>query len=156
MLKFRFIVTGKFKESYLSAMHDEYVKRLGPYAKMRLVELREERFRVRHAKEEILKKEARQMLALIQPEDYVVVLHERGNEFTSVAFAKKLKEIGQAGQEITFVIGGPLGLDTTVLKRANLQLSLSAMTFPHQVARTLLMEQLYRAITIMKGKQYHY
>ncbi len=166
MLNIHIIAIGKLKEPYWKNAEAEYLKRLSPYAKIEITELKEEAFSSVHEREEIQKKESEKILRLLfsrsgqvlekkDPNDVIVVLHERGKEMTSVDLANYLEQKSQQGNRLTFIIGGPLGLHESVLAKADTQLSLSQLTFPHQMVRTILLEQLYRAVMIGKGK-YHY
>lgn len=147
---------GKLKETYWKETEAEYQKRLKPYAKIKLVELLEEPFRNNDAKEKIKEKEAEKILQHLGEGAVVIALHERGKEYTSVKFSKFLEENSTRGEDIIFVIGGPLGLHESLLKKVALHISLSQFTFPHQMVRTILLEQIYRANTLLHGKQYHY
>ena len=155
----KIIVLGKLKESYWQAACDEYLKRLTPYAKIEIIELKEEPFREKDTRAETQKKEAERVLPYIaegKKKGVVIGLHEGGKEHTSVQLAKFLEEKTGGGAHVMFVIGGPLGFHPNILKQFDTQLSLSSLTFPHQLARVILIEQLYRAVTIINGKQYHY
>jgi 23S rRNA (pseudouridine1915-N3)-methyltransferase len=156
MMNITILTVGKLKESHWANAESEYLKRLKPYAKIQFEELKEEAFRDLSERGEIQKKEAAKILKKIDGVDVVVALHERGKEKTSEEFSSFLEKNSTRGEHIVFIVGGPLGLHSTVLEKANIQLSLSQLTFPHQMVRTILLEQLYRAVTIQKGKQYHY
>lgn len=153
MLNLNIIALGSLKDA---TQVNEYIQRLKPYAKVGLLEIPEEPFREHDDREAIQAKEAKKVLNALSDDSFVIALHERGKEFTSETFAQFLKEKSTHGEKLTFIIGGPLGWHESVLKRANLQLSLSQLTFPHQLVRVILFEQLYRAATIIQGKQYHY
>lgn len=152
----KIITVGKLKEKYWESAEAEYLKRLSPYAKITFVELAEESFKPSDPTEMIQKKEAEKIIKTLEDDSFVIVLHERGKEKTSVEFANFLEQKTSGGTHLTFIVGGPTGLHESILKKADLQLSLSKLTFPHQMVRTILLEQLYRAVTIMKGKVYHY
>ena len=154
MLKIKLIVLGKLKEKYWREAEEEYLKRLGPYARMEIVELKEEAFGSLGDKEKVLRREAEKILSAISREQNVILLHENGTPHTSVEFSAVLRK-ADAGETLVFVIGGPLGLDPALLKKYR-QMSLSHFTFTHQMARVILLEQIYRAATIIKEKQYHY
>ncbi len=156
MIHIRIIAIGKLKESFWKDTEAEYLKRLRPYAKIDIIEVKEEAFREHDKKETIKEKEAQLLTQYISAADMVVALHETGKEMTSIQFATWLDNETNTGKKITFIIGGPLGLDPGLLETIPMQLSLSQYTFPHQMVRTILLEQLYRAITISMGKQYHY
>lgn len=101
-------------------------------------------------------KEGELILKATEPKDYIVLLDERGRQFCSVEFARWLDGRQQAGRQLVFVIGGPYGFSDAVHKRADLKISLSPMTFSHQMVRLIFVEQLYRACTIMRGEPYHH
>lgn len=155
MYNIHIITLGKLKEDYWKQAEAEYLKRLSPYAKIDMTELKEEAFNSEHEREEIQKKEAEKILKAIAPGDIVIALHERGKEMLSTELATTLEQKSQQGARLTFIIGGPLGLHESILAKADIQLSLSQLTFPHQMVRTILLEQLYRSVMIGKGK-YHY
>lgn len=150
------IVNGKYKESFYKEAEQEYVKRLTPYAKIRILELPEEPFRDISEKEKIQKKEAENMEKHLPKDAHIFLLHETGKEMDSIIFSDLLKTKGTKGEKIVFVLGGPLGFHAEFLKKYPAHISLSHFTFPHQMARLILVEQLYRAGTILHEKQYHY
>ena len=150
---------GKLKEKYWQAAEVEYLKRLSTFAKVEIVELKEESFDDKMPAQVIKEKEAQLLKnSLSKFQDaYVVVLDEHGKQFSSVDFSKKLSNLTLDGNSnFVFVIGGPLGLDESVLKMAKLKLSFSSFTFTHQMIRVFLLEQVYRAMMIQAGRQYHY
>ncbi len=153
MLNIKLIAIGKLRDS---AQAEDYLKRLKPYAKIDLLEVPEEPFRDINEREKVKEKEAEKILKLLPNDSFVIALHERGKEYTSEKLAKFLEEKSSHGDLITLIIGGPLGWHQSVLDRANMQLSLSQLTLPHQLVRVVLLEQLYRVATIIHGKQYHY
>ncbi len=153
------IAVGRVKESYLSEGIAEYEKRLRPYAKIRIVEIADERRPARISPAQtaqLLHKEWARILESIPPEGYTIALDISGNQMSSEGLARLLhdQEIGGKGR-VTFVIGGDLGLSADVLARCDERLSLSPMTFPHQMVRLILLEQVYRAFRIMRGEPYH-
>lgn len=158
MQKVHIITLGKLKETYWQEAEAEYLKRLKPYFKIQIHELREESFSEKDKSETIKQKEAEKIKAiLVKIKDAsVVVLDEHGKSFSSVQFAEQIKIIAAGQTNTVFIIGGPLGLDESILKLANLKLSLSALTFTHQMARVFLLEQIYRAAMISAGRKYHY
>ncbi len=156
MINVKIIALGKLKENYWNESEKEYFKRLGPYAKVEILEVNEEPFREGDDPEKIKIKEAEKIKKILPEGGFVIALHERGKEFVSPLFAKFLEEHSTRGEVITFVIGGPLGLHESILNLADIQISLSQLTFPHQMVRTILLEQLYRATTILNKKKYHY
>ncbi len=158
-MQVRIIAVGKIKERFLSEGIAEYEKRLLPYLKLSIVEIAEERRGV-HAsggQEQLVKdREGERVLAAIPDGAYVVALDVRGKEMSSEALAVRMHDWQLAGtNSITVIIGGDLGLSEAVLARAALRLSLSPMTFTHQMVRLILLEQLYRACRINSGEPYH-
>ena len=158
-MQLRVIAVGKIKERFLSEGIAEYGKRLLPYLKLSITEIAEERRGV-HAsasQEQIAKeKEGERILAAIPEGAYVVALDLRGKELSSEVFADRLRDWQLAGTHtVAVIIGGDLGLSDAVLARAAFRLSLSPMTFTHQMARLIFLEQLYRACRINSGEPYH-
>lgn len=153
------ITVGKLKEKYLKAGIEEYTKRLGSYTKINEIEVADEKApeQLSDADMEIVKKkEADRILAKISPDAYVIALAIEGKMKTSEQLAKDIESLMTYGRsKIVFVIGGSLGLHDEVLKRSDEKLSFSKMTFPHQLMKLILVEQVYRAFRIMKGEPYH-
>ncbi len=158
MLKITILTVGKLKERYWAEAEAEYIKRLSSDIQLEFKELKEEAFDKKSNVEIIKEKEAEKIKKVLEKkEGYIVALNGTGKQFSSTNFAKHLVNLtNNQISHIIFVIGGPLGLDKSIVKLADLQLSLSNLTFPHQMVRTILLEQIYRAFTIIKGKQYHY
>ena len=152
MFNIQIITLGKLKETYWKDAEAEYLKRLTPYAKITLTELKEEAFSSVNERENIQKKEAEKILKTAGDHPVIIALHERGKEMTSPELATLLEKKTEQGLPVTFVIGGPLGLHKSILEKAHLQLSLSQLTFPHNMVRTILLEQVYRSVMIGKGK----
>ncbi|MFA7277591.1 MAG: 23S rRNA (pseudouridine(1915)-N(3))-methyltransferase RlmH [Candidatus Gracilibacteria bacterium] len=155
----RIIMLGKLKESFWVEAEKEYLKRLSAFSKIEIVELREEAFSEKDSAENVKKKESEKILKLISSDDFVVALDEHGKQYSSVGFSSELMkwlEQGASRGTLTFAIGGPLGLDESVLRRANAKLSFSQMTFTHQMVRIFLLEQIYRGYMISAGRKYHY
>lgn len=150
---------GKLKEKYWTEAVEEYSKRLSKYCTLLINEIKEERIRDNPSKaEEIAVKEAegRSILRQIKPETYVIALEIKGQELTSEKMAEKINNLALEGKsDITFIIGGSLGLSEEVLKRSDFRLSFSKMTFPHQMMRVILLEQIYRSFKIIKNEPYH-
>ncbi len=148
------LAIGKLKEKYFKQACDEYLKRMSPYAKVNVLELKAVSF-TEKSREKCKKDEGEKILAYLEKQSdcQVIVLDECGKNYTSLDFSDIL---AQVNVKIVFVIGGSLGLDKRVIARADLLLSLSKMTFPHEMVRVFLCEQIYRAITIKIGKTYHY
>lgn len=156
MYHIKIIVIGKLKENYWRDAEKEYVKRLCAYAKLSIHEIPEEPFRSSSERVQVLAKEGEKMIKLISKDAYCIALEMKGKSFSSEFFAELLKDAGERGGIVVFCIGGALGLSDKVLNRANMRCSFSALTFPHQLVRIVLLEQIYRAMTILHGKQYHY
>ncbi len=155
-MNIKIIALGKIKEKFLKDGIDEFLKRLTPYASMEIVELNSIEIKDENLTEKILEKEGEKILSNIKQNSYVITLEISGANFSSEKFAQKLDEISKEGyNEIVFVIGSSCGISKTVSDRADLKLSLSKMTFLHQFARLLLVEQIYRAFKIQKGETYH-
>lgn len=153
MLHINVIVVGKLKEKYWREAEAEYLKRMSSFAKITIHELKEESFGRKDSPDIIKRKEAEKILSALKKKDgLIVILDEHGRQFSSIAFAKQIKP----DEKLIFIIGGPLGLDESVLKLAGIKLSLSPMTFTHQMARVILWEQIYRAMMINSKRRYHY
>lgn len=155
-MKIKIIALGKIKEKFLKEGIDEFLKRITPYASLEIQELSPIEIKDENLIQKVLIQEGEKILANIKPESYVITLEISGTNFSSEEFSQKLGEITNAGyNEIVFVIGSSCGLSKAVSQRADLKLSLSKMTFLHQFARLLLVEQIYRAFKIQKGEIYH-
>jgi len=155
MYKIRIIVLGKFKEKAYQHLENEYVKRLSPFAKVKIVELPEIPYRKNDDINRTKGKEAEKIIKQLPEDGIVLLLEEKGIGRDSVAFAKFIERIGGIGRELVFVIGSGLGLHESLKPYANHTISLSQLTFPHNMARVILEEQIYRACTILAGKEYH-
>ena len=155
-MKVIIVTVGTIKEQYWKNAIDEYIKRLSPYCSVSIKEIKEERFTDVHNKDTILKKEGDRILKVLPDSAKLIALDRVGKKFDSVEFSEKIGEWTQNGQHIVFIIGGPLGLSDDVIAKVHERISLSWMTFTHQMARVFLLEQLYRSVTILKGKTYHY
>ncbi|PAB60162.1 23S rRNA (pseudouridine(1915)-N(3))-methyltransferase RlmH [Anaeromicrobium sediminis] len=153
------ISVGKIKEKFLKAAIDEYSKRLSRYCKLNIIEVPDEKTpdNASEKEEELIKeKEGELILKKIKDRSYVIALDLKGDHLTSEQFAKKLKDLSVQGKsDVTFIIGGSLGIAKEVLKRANYKLCFSKMTFPHQLFRVMLLEQVYRGYRINNGEPYH-
>ncbi len=158
-MKFQIITVGKLKEKYLKDGIAEYLKRLQRYATVEIVEVADEQTPDGASEAEELQikaKEGQRIQKYIKDDTYLIALAIEGRMFTSEQLAEKIEQLGLAGKShITLVIGGSLGLDAGILKRADLLLSFSKLTFPHQLMRLILVEQLYRSYRIIKGEPYH-
>jgi 23S rRNA (pseudouridine1915-N3)-methyltransferase len=152
-MKLRVVTVGKDRSGLYAPAVEEYVKRLARYAKLEVVEVPEAR---RHAGTPRAKdEEGEALLARLGARERVVVLDERGEEATSAAFARRVERWLARGQDVALVIGGADGLADAVKARADETLALSRLTFAHRLARVVLVEQLYRAMTILRGEPYH-
>nr|WP_209437839.1 23S rRNA (pseudouridine(1915)-N(3))-methyltransferase RlmH [Mesobacillus selenatarsenatis] len=153
------VTVGKLKEKYLKQGIEEYLKRLGSYAKVEVIEVPDEKAPEELSETEMVQvkqKEGERILAKIGPDAYVIALAINGKLKSSEELADTLDKLATYGKsKIAFVIGGSLGLSDEVLKRADEQLSFSKMTFPHQLMRLILVEQIYRAYRINRGEPYH-
>ncbi|WP_445478902.1 23S rRNA (pseudouridine(1915)-N(3))-methyltransferase RlmH [Lysinibacillus irui] len=153
------VSVGKLKEKYLKMGIDEYVKRLGGYAKIDVIEVPDEKAPEQLSEAEmdiVKKKEGERILAKISQDAYVIALAINGKMKTSEQMAADIESLMTYGKsKITFVIGGSLGLHEDVLKRADEQQSFGKMTLPHQLMKLVLVEQIYRSFRIMKGEPYH-
>lgn len=155
-MKIKIIALGKIKEKYLKSGIDEFLKRLTPYASISVVELNPIEIKDENLKDKILLDEGEKILSNIKPLDFVITLEIEGQQFSSEDFAHKIKDLTNNGtQEIVFVIGSSCGIGKNVSTRANLKMSMSKMTFLHEFARLILIEQIYRAFKINKGEKYH-
>ena len=158
-MKITLICVGKLKEKYLSLGVDEYAKRLSRYCALDIVELQDEKTpdQASLAMEDIIrKKEGERILKALKEDSYAIALAIEGSMLASEELAEKIESLGVSGQShISFIIGGSLGLSSEVLKRADYRLSFSKMTFPHQLMRMILLEQIYRSYRIMNNQPYH-
>ncbi len=143
------ICVGKLKENYLKEAVNEYLKRINKYTKIELIELND----VNNGN--ILKKEKEEIINYINDKDFIITLEIDGIEMDSISFAKKLDNIFNYNSNITFIIGGSYGLDDEIKAKSNLKLSFSQMTFPHQLFRVILLEQIYRSFKINNNEEYH-
>ena len=158
-MKITCVVVGKIKEKYFTDAIKEYSKRLGRYCKLEILELADEKTPdgASEAEEQAIReKEGERILKTLKDDAYVIALAIEGKMLDSVELSRKIESLGISGtSHIAFVIGGSLGLAPAVMKRADYALSFSRMTFPHQLMRVVLLEQLYRSYRIMKNEPYH-
>jgi 23S rRNA (pseudouridine1915-N3)-methyltransferase len=155
-VKLRLICVGKLAEAWQRTAADDYAGRLSRYFPFEIIELKEEKGGRKGEVAGLLKREGARILDKVPPRAFLIVLDERGKNFTSEALAECLSdEMVHSGRDWCLVVGGPYGFDPVVRQRADLILSLSKMTFTHQMARVLLLEQLYRSCTIIKNEPYH-
>ena len=158
-MKITCVVVGKIKEKYFTDAIKEYSKRLSRYCKLEIVELADEKTPdgASEAEEVAIRgKEGERILKALKDDAYVIALAIEGKMLDSVELSQKIDRLGVSGtSHIAFVIGGSLGLAPAVMKRADYALSFSRMTFPHQLMRVVLLEQLYRSYRILKNEPYH-
>lgn len=156
----RILCIGKIKEKYLQAGIAEFIKRLGPYAKLGITELDEERMPDNPSTQEkakALEREGERLLKQVKDGSVLILLDVAGQNLSSEELARHFAELGVKGQsDITFIIGGAFGISPALQKAATLRLSFSRMTFTHQMVRLLLVEQIYRAFKIIRGEPYHW
>ena len=158
-MKISIVSVGKLKEKYLKQGIQEYLKRLGAYAKVDVIEVADEKAPENMSEAELLevkRKEGERILSQIAPDTYVITLEINGKMLSSEQLAAKMDELATYGKsKIVFVIGGSLGISNDVQKRSDLALSFSKMTFPHQLMRLILLEQVYRGFRINREEPYH-
>lgn len=158
-MKIKIIAVGKIKENYLKEGINEYLVRLSPYAKAEIVEVSDSKVKDNPNESDILKvinEEGERILSKIKSGEYVINLDLNKKEFDSIEFSKFIEsKLVEGGSSITFVIGGSYGLSQKVKDRANYSISLSKMTFLHQMTRLILLEQIYRSFKIINNETYH-
>ena len=158
-MKITLITVGQIKEKYLRDAIGEYSKRLSRYCKLEVVEVADEKTpdnASETVENQIRQKEAERILKHIKDDSYVITLEINGKMLDSPGLAEKIENLGTKGEShLTFVIGGSIGLGEEVLKRSDFGLSFSKMTFPHQLMRVILLEQIYRSFRIINGEPYH-
>lgn len=159
-MKIKIIGVGKIKEKFFRASIDEYLKRMSPYNDVEIIEVNDEPAAENLSQKEVEKVkeiEGDRILAKISDDDYLVSLEILGKQMASEEFAKFIQNemLGGFGRNLVFVIGGSNGLSKAVSQRANYKLSFSKMTFPHQLMRVILLEQIYRAFRIINNHPYH-
>ena len=158
MLSVNIICVGRMKESYLRDAVDEYTKRMRPLCKLSIVELQEERVGENPSSAEIAKTisaESERILQKIGKSDYVIAMCVEGKNLSSEELSAKIEDIQQQSGTVDFIIGGSWGLSDQLKARSDFRLSMGKMTFPHQLFRVMLLEQIYRAFQIAKGTKYH-
>ena len=158
-MKIKVVTVGKLKEKYLKDGIAEYSKRISRFAKLEMIELADEKTPDKASESEnqkILEIEGQRILSKVGDRDFVIALAIEGKTFSSEEFSKQLEEASIKGfSTLTFIIGGSLGLSSSVKNRANLSVSFGRLTLPHQLMRLVLAEQIYRAFTIQQGSPYH-
>ncbi len=156
-MKIRFVTVGKTVEKYLADACSEYEKRIKKYVQFEVVTLRDLKNAGALGFDQVKEQESKLLEPYMTPGSFKIVLDEHGEEYTSVKFAEYVqRKMVSPGKDITFIIGGPYGLHKKILDTADHSLSLSKMTFSHQMVRLIFLEQLYRAFTIMRGEPYHH
>ena len=155
-MKICLLTVGKTDTGWVREGLETYTSRLGRYVRFSVKEIPELKNASSLSKAQVKDKEGSLLLASIGPKDMVILLDEHGKEYTSVEFAREVERFTASGKNIVFVIGGAYGFSDEVYNRSDGKVSLSKMTFPHQMVRTVFTEQLYRAFTIIKGEPYHH
>ena len=158
MLGIRIVCVGKLKEKYWDAACAEYLKRLGGYCSPSIIEVKESRLPANASEADernVIEKEGKDILSRIDSSDYVIALAIKGKELSSEDIARRIADVSFNYSRVVFIIGGSLGLSDDVLKRADMQLSFGKITLPHQLARVVALEQIYRAFKINAGEAYH-
>ena len=159
MLTINVVCIGKIKEKFFKDAIDEYSKRLSKYCKLNILELPDEKIPDKsnqNLENDIKSKECTNMINHIKKDSYIICLDLAGKEISSEEFSKNIENISMQSSQITFVIGGSLGLNREILNLANQKICFSKMTFPHQLIRVFLLEQIFRAFKISKGETYHW
>ena len=158
-MKITILTVGKIKENYLKDAIDEYSKRLSKYCKLEIIEVQDEKTpdNASEVVEDMIRaKEAERLLKHVKEDAFVITLEINGKQLSSEELADKIEKLGVQGtSHIVFIIGGSIGLGKEVLNRSNFALSFSKMTFPHQLMRVILLEQIYRSYRIISGEPYH-
>lgn len=158
-MRISIVAAGRIKEKYLTAGINEFLKRLGPFATVRVVEINEEKMKDNPSeaeKKQTLFREGQRLLKQVPEGSFLFVLDVQGRQVSSEELAEKIQRLGLAGRSsIAFLIGGPFGISGEVRQAADFRLSFSSMTFTHQMIRLLLVEQIYRAFKISRGEKYH-
>ena len=155
-MKTTLILVGKTTNKHITACINDYVERIGHYMPFELITIPELKNTRNLSEEQQKEREGELILKQVQPQDILVLLDEHGQEFRSIEFASWIQKKQQAVRRLVFVIGGPYGFSSAVYQRGNEKISLSKMTFSHQMVRMIFAEQLYRACTIIKGEPYHH
>ncbi|MDG2060165.1 MAG: 23S rRNA (pseudouridine(1915)-N(3))-methyltransferase RlmH [Flavobacteriales bacterium] len=156
-MKIVLVVVGKTNEKYLTEGISDYQKRLNHYTNFEIVEISNIKNAKNFSEKELIKKEGEMILKQINTSDYLVLLDDKGNVFSSPSFAEKLQQWMISGKKrLVFVVGGAYGFSQEVYNRGNEKLSLSKMTFSHQMVRLFFVEQLYRGYTILNNEPYHH
>ena len=155
-MKITIRMIGKTREAYLKVGIGEYIKRLSHYVPLQLEELPDVKTGKKHDPEQVKRQEGELLLNKIKPGEFIILLDEKGKQMGSVEFSKYLATLEGKTGSLLFLMGGAYGFSSGVYERANAKISLSAMTFSHQMVRLIFTEQLYRAYTIQRGEPYHH
>ena len=158
MLNINIVCIGKIKENYLKDAINEYSKRLNKYCKLNILELPDEKIPDKlnpSIAEEIKNKETNNILNHLKKDSYIICLDLSGKEITSEEFSKTIENLSMETSSITFIIGGSLGFSSEIYKKVNQKICFSKMTFPHQLIRVFLLEQIYRGFKILSNETYH-
>lgn len=148
----KIICVGKIKEKFFKEALEEYKKRISKYTKLSIIEVED----INLNNEELIKqKESELILKHIDKKDYIITLEIEGKELSSIELSKKIEELETINPDVTFIIGGSYGLDKEIKELSNFKLSFSKLTFPHQLFRIILLEQIYRAYKIKNNESYH-
>lgn len=148
----KIITVGALKEKYLKEAIEEYQKRIKKYTDIEIIEVKDEGLL---PPIQAMEKESEKIKKHISEKEYIITLEIEGKQFTSEEFSKKIEDIQMINSNITFIIGGSYGIDQNIKEKANYHLSFSKMTFPHQLFRVLLLEQIYRTFKIINNESYH-
>lgn len=158
MLTINIVCVGKIKEKFFKSAIDEYSKRLSKYCRLEILELPDEKIPEK-INENIInavkEKECNNIIKHLKNDSYIIALDLKGKELSSEEFSKKIEQVSMLNSKITFIIGGSLGLTKELLNLCNERICFSKMTFPHQLIRIFLVEQIYRAFKISNGENYH-
>ncbi|MBO5948916.1 23S rRNA (pseudouridine(1915)-N(3))-methyltransferase RlmH [bacterium] len=155
-MNIKIIAVGKIKEKYFEDAISEFTKRLSGFCSFSIIEIPAEAIKDENLAQKYMKNEAEKILAQIKPQTFVITMEIEGKELSSTGFAQKIKQLSNEGHaEIAFIIGGANGLHQDIKNISNFKLSMSKMTFPHQIARLNLIEQIYRAFKINNNEAYH-
>jgi len=156
-MKVRLVTVGKTNEASLNSLEKKYESRLAHYLNFERLDVQDIKQGGQLKQEELKTKEGQRILASLREDDFLVLLDEKGQQFSSIDFSKWLEQKFQSSpRRITFCIGGAFGFSPEVYGRSNALISLSSLTFSHQMVRSIFLEQLYRCCTIMKGEKYHH
>jgi len=155
-MRITLIENGKTRDAFIREGVELYQSRVSRYVPFRIETLPDLKNSRNLTMKEVMEKEGQILLKRLKPGDYVILLDERGKQFHSISFAEYLNSLEGTVNQLVFVIGGPYGFSEEVYERADALLSLSRLTFSHQLVRVIFMEQLYRAFTILKGEPYHH